>query len=187
MTNAKTEECLGRLSALKWFPQNPYALASIGEILRDLCPNDADGMALVQAMLSQCDEWEGPRSLRETYAQILESRRAAERERRLREVCVTAGAARENHEATCPGYRIALDSEAHTVSVTPCRESFGSTDIEHWHWLRCRKGEGFDTKLLKQFLQDELAARPGWISLDAHYAQQFREYQQRAGTQGQPR
>ena len=61
MTSAKVEEALGRLSVLKWFPVNPYALVAIAEIFRDLCPNDADGMALVQAMLSQFDEWEGPR------------------------------------------------------------------------------------------------------------------------------
>ena len=187
MTTAKTEECLGRLSALKWFPQNPYALASVGEIIRDLCPTDADGIALVQTMLSQFDEWEGPRSLRETYAQILEGRRAAERARRLREVYVTAGAEREKHEATCPGYRIELDSEAHTVSATSCRESFGSADVELWHWLHCRKGEGFDTQLLKRLLQDELGARPGWVSLDAYLDRQFREHQQKLDTQRQPR
>ena len=175
MTNAKIQESLGRLSCLKWFPTNTYALVAIAEILRDLCPTDDDATVLVQKMLGGFDEGPGPESLRKTHALILEGRRAVERANRLREAYIVAGAARKVHEAACSGYSIDLDGEALTVSVARCRQRFGRTDIEQWQWLYCRKGEALNAEFLRQVQEAELAARPGWITLDAYYAQRLRE------------
>src|ERR1035438_8128035 len=177
MTNTKIQESLGRLSCLKWFPTNTYALVAIAEILRDICPTDDDATVLVQKMICGFDEWPGPESLRKTYALILQGRRAAERANRLREAYIVAGAARKDHEATCPGYSIDLDGEALTVQVARCRQGFGSTDIEQWQWLRCRKGEAeaLNTEFLRQVQEAELATRPGWITFDAYCAQRLRE------------
>src|ERR1017187_272140 len=101
MTNAKIEESLGRLSALKWFPTNPHALAAIAEILRDLCPSDNDATALVHGMLGEFGEWPGPEGLRKTNGRILELRRAAERERKLREMYVDRKSTRLNSSHRC--------------------------------------------------------------------------------------
>jgi hypothetical protein len=174
MTNAKIEESLGRLSALKWFPTNPHALVAIAEILRDLCPSDNDATALVHGMLGEFGEWPGPEGLRKTNGRILEIRRAAERERKLREMYVQAGAARKDHEATCPGYVIELNTEERTVNVAVCCEGFGSPDIERWHWLRCRKGEALTAEFIQDTQAAELAARPEWISRNEKWSRLWR-------------
>ena len=183
MTNAKLEETLGRLSVLKWFPTNPYAIQAIGEILRELCPTDGDATELAREVLKAFDEWCGPQSLRKARAVILEGKLAKENERKLQAAHVVAGVDRKDHEATCPGYLIELDNEARTVGVVPCREGFGATDIKIWHWLRCRKGDAITPQVLRQLLESALAERPGWAALDAYYAQRVREGRQRLEAQ----
>jgi hypothetical protein len=183
VTNTKLEETLGRLSVLKWFPTNPYAITAIGEILRELCPTDGDATDLAREVLKSFDEWCGPQSLRKARAVILEAKLAKENERKLQAAYVVAGADRKEHEATCPGYLVELDSEARTVSVLPCRAGFGATDIKIWHWLRCRKGDVISPRLLREVLEAELAKRPGWVSLDTHYARLVCEGKQRLDTQ----
>jgi hypothetical protein len=42
--------------------------------------------------------------------------------------------------------------------------------MERWLWLYCRKGETVNAEHIRQVHEAELAARPGWISLDAYYA-----------------
>ena len=180
MTNTKLEETLGRLSVLKWFPTNPYAITAIGEILRELCPTDGDATELVREVLKAFDEWCGPQSLRKTRAAILEGRLAKENERKLKAAYVVAGADRKAHEDACTGYSIELDHEARTVSVLSCRERFGTADMKIWHWLRCRKGDALAPQLLQQVLEAELTKRPDWVSVVAHYAQLVHEARSRS-------
>jgi hypothetical protein len=175
VTNAKLEETLGRLSVLKWFPTNLYAITAIGEILRELCPTDGDATELAREVLKSFDEWCGPQSLRKARAEILEGKLAKENERKLKAAYVAAGADRKAHEDTCTGYSIELDHEARTVSVRPCREGFGTADMKIWHWLRCRKGDALAPQVLRQVLEAELAKRPDWVSVEAYYAQRVRE------------
>lgn len=182
MTNTKLEETHGRLSVLKWFPTNPYAITAIGEILRELCPTDGDATELVRELLEAHDEWCGPQSLRKARAAILEGKLAKENERKLKAAYVVAGGNREAHEATCIGYSIDLDHEAHTVSATPCREGFGAVDIKIWQWLRCCKGNALTPQFLRGVLEAELSKRPGWVSVDAYYAQRVRESRQKLDT-----
>lgn len=54
-----------RLSALKFFPANPAALAVVAEILENSCRSDADLKHLVKTVLEEMDEYPGPKSLRE--------------------------------------------------------------------------------------------------------------------------
>lgn len=60
-------EALGRLALLRRFPTNPYALAALGEILKDICKSDDDLSALVRDTLRMHDEWCGPVSLRKVH------------------------------------------------------------------------------------------------------------------------
>jgi len=186
VTNTRLEECLGRLSALKWFPANPFAIAAITELLRDLCPTDDDATALVREVLAECDEWCGPLTLRKTRARIVERDQAAERERKLKAAYVVWSARRREHEDACCGYQIDVDGDIHTVEVRTCNETFGSPDIDRWNWLRCRKGEALERGFTERLLRSELAARPGWISADEYFSRQFRADRQKRETRATP-
>ncbi len=64
------KQCVGRLSLLRRFPSNDYALAEIGKMLNDLCPDDAAAVALVDHVLRQWNDWEGPAAFRHASKQL---------------------------------------------------------------------------------------------------------------------
>lgn len=70
MTEAGLERSIGRLSVLKRFPSNPFALTAIVETLRELCATDDEADHLVSAALSAFDEWCSPLGLRKISTQI---------------------------------------------------------------------------------------------------------------------
>lgn len=59
---------LGRLSLLKYFPAAPEALVVLAEILGEKCANDEQLTAVVARLLSDFDEWPGPRSFQESVS-----------------------------------------------------------------------------------------------------------------------
>lgn len=59
-----TQKCLGMLSALRYFPSNPHAVAELGRRLNKYCQNDQEAERLVRDILDSSDEWMGPSCLR---------------------------------------------------------------------------------------------------------------------------
>ena len=163
MINPKTiEECLGRLSALRFFPSNAYALVAIAEILQEICPDDGEAKLLVYEVLKDSDEWPGPESLRKTYSRIVNHRARAERDRVFRGAYAEARREKETHEATCDGYSIEIDDEKHTVSVTKCQKVFERPGLEMWQAPQCRKGDSISEMDCERRLTEELTRHPGY-------------------------
>jgi hypothetical protein len=67
MKTQKVEEVLGRLSALKRFPTNQFALLGLAEIIQGLCQTDEEADRLAREALFAHDEWMGPHQLRRVY------------------------------------------------------------------------------------------------------------------------
>jgi hypothetical protein len=67
VSQQKLAEALGRLALMRRFPNNPYALAALAEILKDICKTDEELAALVRDTLRTHDEWCGPVSLRRVH------------------------------------------------------------------------------------------------------------------------
>lgn len=176
MTDAKLKECLGRLSALKWFPSNPQALAVIGEILRELCPADKDASELVREILRGFDEWPGPLTVRRLRNQIIEREKAVELERLKKEDRAAAIKARDTHEAKCAGFVVSVDDEHRVISVRFCGEYFGQEPP--WRGgVECRKGgslRGNEPGFCERKQAEELAARPGWSTSEQYWDRKLR-------------
>jgi hypothetical protein len=67
MTKEKVAECVGRLTLLRFFPQNAHAVAELARIINELCANDAEGARLTDRVLRLHDQWPGPLELRKCY------------------------------------------------------------------------------------------------------------------------
>jgi hypothetical protein len=170
VTNSKVEESLGRLSALKWFPTNAYALVAITEILKEVCPEDSDATNLIREVLATHNEWPGPLTLRTVHNAIVQRRRAAEEDVLLRKRRAEACAQRDVHESGCSGYSVDLNDDDHTVSVDFCNKIFGDDWTDR---TECRKGDSLhekDPDLCKRRLAEELASHPGWLTRDQFWA-----------------
>lgn len=169
MTDLKLKECLGRLSSLRWFPANPYAIAAVGETLRELCPSDEDAAELVREVLANFAEWPAPLALRETRKGILDRKRSEEIARKLKLATAEWHKARAAHEAGCDGFEVQASISDRTVYAQPCSVHFGGPEGQMWQWLCCRKGSDLSAEDIQRRLDAELAARPGWISLKEFY------------------
>jgi hypothetical protein len=165
ITGAILEECLGRLSTLRYFPSNQFAIEAIGEIIREVCATDNDGLSLCRQVLKTSNDWLGPATIYKTQADLVEQRQEAESKRIRSERVVAYRGEREIHEATCTGYEVGLDSDKQTVFVQFCNERWGD-----WSdGVSCRKGSALsesDPGLCKRLLEKELANRNGWMSED---------------------
>ena len=170
ISNQKIGEALGRLSVMKWFPTNSYALVTVAEIIRELCPDEGEVSVLVQEMVNTADEWPGPLSLRNAYTAILERRKIAEKERIQAERRKEARRERDEHEVTCHGYYVRTDDSRQTVQVEFCNQPFGEYNFAEF--AHCRKGNSLraeNPEFCKLRMAEELAMRPGWVS-----AQEYR-------------
>ena len=82
MTKEKVTECVGRLTLLRFFPQNPHAVAELARIIAELCATDAEGARLTDRLLREHDQWPGPLELRRSYWVHIASGKPCERCRR---------------------------------------------------------------------------------------------------------
>jgi hypothetical protein len=78
MTKEKITECVGRLSLIRFFPQNRFAIAELARIVNELCVNDAEGDRLTDEALRRFDEWCGPVALRAFYWERVANRTGCE-------------------------------------------------------------------------------------------------------------
>ena len=60
-------ECVGRLGALKFFPSEEYARRAIMDEIDSFAENAEQVQWLFRYVLSHCNEWEGPQSLRAMF------------------------------------------------------------------------------------------------------------------------
>jgi hypothetical protein len=67
MNTEKVAECVGRLTLLRFFPQNAHAVAELARIVNELCASDAEGTRLTDRLLREHDQWPGPLELRRCY------------------------------------------------------------------------------------------------------------------------
>lgn len=67
-----------RLSALRFFPAKPQAVAAIADMLIGTCSSEDEAAKLVALTLARFDEWPGPSALRKLYRDEIAARRPAE-------------------------------------------------------------------------------------------------------------
>ena len=98
MTKETINECVGRLSLLRFFPANPYAIAELAGIINELCVDDAEGRRLTDAALRKFDEWRGPAAFRAFYWENIAQKNGCA-------ACDFYGLLRDNTFCTCPSGR----------------------------------------------------------------------------------
>jgi len=172
ITEAGLNESLGRLSALKRFPSNPFALVAIVETLRDLCPTDEAAICLVGEVMASFEEWCSPLGLRKVRGQIVAREREAELKRLDAEQRVEALRQRDSHESECLGYAVLTNSEHQTVDVEFCHRQFGAM----YSGIECGRGKALrseDAEFCNRRQAEELTARPGWVTVNEYWKRRF--------------
>lgn len=150
--------CLGTLRLMKLFPGggDRDVLAALGQKLTEVCVDDAAAEELVKVLSSYEQGWPG---IAELGSLAEKQRWDRERAEKLRD----ARAARDAHEASCPGYWIDVDATSRVITVGVCSETFfGSSSADVDNYVGCRRGVTIDCK---QIEADEAAKRgEGWIT-----------------------
>jgi hypothetical protein len=59
------------LGVLKYFPSNSAAVTKIAQLIAELCADEGEANTLIEAMCDRFDEWPGPVTLRQVYAEVL--------------------------------------------------------------------------------------------------------------------
>jgi hypothetical protein len=105
MTRERITECVGRLSLIRYFPSNRFAIAELASILDELCVDDAEGRRLTDEALKKWDEWCGPAALRAFYWERVASRRGCT-------ACRSYGVLDSGKPCTCPAGRYRSNSNS---------------------------------------------------------------------------
>lgn len=165
ISRKQAEDSLVKLGMLKFFPARADVTAEVGRLLNEICADDHEAKCLTSAILSQFDEWPGPLTVR-TVQETLATERRKHQERAVQR------ANRDAHEAECTGYTVRLNEEGKYMVIQFCHQEFGYS----YPQLLCRKGHGLmsvDPTLCDRLEEQELAARPGWVSYEEHWKREL--------------
>ncbi len=164
ITRPVLSRAIGRLRLMAMFPgSDSDVLAALGAELVDLCEDDAAVKELVGEIVRNQEQWPGIKRLRETAAEIAYERTAKENTKQNWAQC-------RDHEVSCPGYEVVTDETSRTVAVNFCKKIFDKRGLGYANGesAECRKGDALrtsDSEFVARRLDEELAARPGYISL----------------------
>jgi hypothetical protein len=158
ITREKLRESIARIRLMKHFPNaDQDLLGALATELNELCGDDATVEELVKSLVHRVESWPGIYELRSIATSQRFQRDGVEKLRK-------AQAARDLHEASCCGHKIAIDETNRTVEIQPCQmewEGFGLCYDQKL--LSCRRGPS--SAEVKRIIEVVLATRgPGWIS-----------------------
>lgn len=182
ISRQQAEQSLTKLGLLKFFPSRADVVAEVGRLLNEICADDHEAKSLTAAVVARFDEWPGPVTLRGVSHEMRELKEKPNRVEMAR-------AALERHEANCPGYRLDLNEDRKTVSISLCHATFGvysdGTYQSTAHECFCRKGDSLEETATERILADELAKRPGWMSDTEFLSQTFKRGEPMARNSGE--
>jgi hypothetical protein len=174
ISRQQAEQSLTKLGLLKFFPSRADVVAEVGRLLNEICADDSEAKGLTVTVLNRFDEYPGPLTLRKVSQEIRELKERPNR-------AEMAQAALKRHEANCPGYRLDLNEDRKTVSVSLCHATFGvyfdGTYTSTAHECFCGKGDSFEESeptATERILAEELAKRPGWMADTEFLLQTFK-------------
>lgn len=156
---------VARLRLTKFFPgSDADLLTALAVELKSLCATDAELAEIVDASIKAGDgEWPG-------LGGIHEAARAMRRKRQIETEKAAARAERDEHERTCVGYLVTVDSEWKDVHVRLCDKGWKveTTFLPGSGWMnetvcRCRVSDRLaDSRALIERIEAEKLSEYGW-------------------------